>query len=91
MLSSSEHRTSPKTDPNSRNKNNLNTKKIKIISCNISEHEVWEVQINNKNYKHYTNPWMLSKIQLNVQWATEEKKRENLKRLGVSINVNTTK
>lgn len=60
-LSSSAHRASPKTDPDNGNKKKT-FKRIRVLSCKISEHKESKEQINNKKYKHYTNPWMLRKF-----------------------------
>jgi hypothetical protein len=48
-------------------------KKIEIIPCILSDHNVLKLEINNKNSsKKHANNWKLNKTLLNDQWVIDE-------------------
>jgi hypothetical protein len=66
-------------------------KKIQIIPCILSDHNVVKVELNNKiKDKKYANSWKLNNSLLNEQWVTDEIKEEIKKFLEVNENENTT-
>jgi hypothetical protein len=66
-------------------------KKIEIILCILSDHNVLKLEINNKNIskKHVKN-WKLNNTLLNDQWVIDEIKEEIKSFLEVNENENTT-
>jgi hypothetical protein len=66
-------------------------KKIEIIPCILSEHNVLKLEINNKNSsKKHANNWKLNNILLNDEWVIDEIKEEIKRFLEVSENENRT-
>jgi hypothetical protein len=66
-------------------------KKIEIIPCILSDHNVLKLELNNEsNNKKHSNKWMLNNTLLNDQWVIEEIKEENKRFLEVNENENTT-
>jgi hypothetical protein len=65
-------------------------KKIEIISCILSDHNVLKLELNNKNNsKKHANNWKLNNTLLNDQWVIDEVKEE-IKRF-LEVNENETK
>jgi hypothetical protein len=66
-------------------------KRVEIISCILSDHNVLKVELNNKNNsRKHANSWKLNKTLLNDQWVTDEVKEEIKRFLEVNENENTT-
>jgi hypothetical protein len=66
-------------------------KKIEIIPCILSDHNVLKLEINNKNSsKKHVNNWKLNNTLLNDEWVINEIKEEIKRFLEVNENENTT-
>jgi hypothetical protein len=66
-------------------------KKIEIIPCILSDHNVIKLELNNKSKdKKHANSWKLNNSLLNEQWVIDEIKEEIKKFLEVNENENTT-
>ena len=77
-LFSSAPGTFPKTDYMIGHKTHLNKfKKIKIISCTLSDHSGTKLEINSKgNPQNHANTWKLNNLLLNNLWVNNEIKME---------------
>ena len=73
-------------------KSALNTyKKIEIIPCIFSDHNVMKCEINHKKkIGNPSNTWRLKNILLNNEWVNQEIKEENLKYREENKNDNMT-
>jgi hypothetical protein len=66
-------------------------KKIEIVPCILSDHNVLKLEINNKSSsKKHANNWKLNNILLNDQWVINEIKEEIKRFLEVNENENMT-
>jgi hypothetical protein len=66
-------------------------KKIEIIPCILSNHNVLKLELNNKNNsRKFSKIWKLNNALLNDQWVTVEKKDEITRFFEVNGNENTT-
>jgi hypothetical protein len=72
------HGTFSKTDQILGHKASLSKyKKIKIISCILSDHNAFKLEVNNKNNsRKHANNWKLNNTLLNDQWVIDEIKKE---------------
>jgi hypothetical protein len=65
--------------------------KIEIIPCILSDHNVLQLEINNKNSnKKHAKNWKLNNTLLNDEWVTDKIKEEIKRFLEVNENENTT-
>jgi hypothetical protein len=65
--------------------------KIEIIPCILSDHSALKLEINNKNIsKKHANNWKLNNTLLNIEWVTDEIKKETKSFLEVNENENMT-
>jgi hypothetical protein len=89
---SAAHRIFSKTDHILGHKASLSKyKKIEIIQCILSDHNVIKLELNNKSKdKKLANSWKLNNSLLNEQWVIDEIKDEIKKFLEVNENENTT-
>jgi hypothetical protein len=65
-------------------------KKIKIIPCILSDHNVLKLDLNNKSNKKHANNWRLNNTLLNDQWVIDVIKKEIKGFLEATENENTT-
>jgi hypothetical protein len=66
-------------------------KKIEIVPCILSDHNVLKLEVNKKNSsKKHANNWKLNNTLLNDQWVVDEVKEEIKMFLEVNENENTT-
>ena len=66
-------------------------KKIEIIPCIFSDHNVMKIKINHKKkIGKVTNTWRLKNILLKNYWANQEVKEEIKKYMEANENDNTT-
>jgi hypothetical protein len=89
---SAAHGTFSKTDHILGHKASLSKyKKIEIIPCILSDHNVLKLELNNKNNsKKHENSCKLNNTLLNDQWVIDEIKKEIKRFLKVNENENTT-
>jgi hypothetical protein len=82
------HGTFSKTDHILGHKASLSKhKKIKIISCILSDHNALKLELNNKNNsKKHINNWKLNNTLLNDEWVVYEMKEEIKSFLEVNEN-----
>jgi exonuclease III len=66
-------------------------KKIEIIPCSLSDHNVLKLDLNNKNKdKKHANIWKWNNSLLNEKWVIDEINKEIKRFLEVNENENTT-
>jgi hypothetical protein len=89
---STAHGTVSKIDHNVGHKASLSKyKKIKIISCILSDYNALKLELNNKNNsKKHANNWKLNNTFLNDQQVTDEIKEEIESFLELNENKNKT-
>jgi hypothetical protein len=89
---SAAHRTFSKIDHILGHKASLSKyKKIEIIPCILSDHNVLKLEISNKNSsKKHANSWKLNNTLLNDQWVIDEIKKKIKSFLETKENENTT-
>jgi hypothetical protein len=89
---SAAHGTFSKTDHILGHKASLSKyKKIEIISCILSTHNVFKLELNNRNNsRKYANNWKLNNTLLNDQWVMKEIREEMKSFLEINENEKIT-